>query len=126
MAARDVTYSNPAGNLATGAFASGLVLADASDPINVLCGFKPSKVELYYKDSGGTANKIVIWVKGMTEDVGGINDEYALIGDAGDVAFPGSGGILIYEGDADNTEGFTIAAALMDADNDNIFWVAHR
>lgn len=119
MAAGDVTYS------ARGSYkASGIVSADADTAVNVLCGFAPDKITLYYKDTGATTqDKIITWVKGMTAA-----NYWSLLMSTGVVTLVTSGGPTVLAASATNTtgEGFTIPAGLMDADADTIYWEAER
>ena len=131
MAAGDITYSNPGGEAAVKAFASGIVSADADTAINVICGFVPSKIVLYYKDTGATTvDRIMTWVKGMTAA-----HYWSLLNSTGVVTVATSGGPVVYGDTSDDVygseesatgQGFTIPAGLMDADEDTIYWEAWR
>ena len=118
MAAGDVTYS------ARGSYkASGIVSADADTAVNVLCGFAPDKIILFYKDTGATtADKIITWTRGMTAG------HYWNQAQSGTNTIATSGGPTVLAASATNTtgEGFTIPAGLMDADADTIYWEAER
>lgn len=119
MAAGEITYS------AKGSYkASGVVLADADTAINVLCGFQPDKITLYYKDTGATTvDKVMIWLKGMTAGY-----YWSTLMSTGAITLATSGGPTVLAASATNTsgEGFTIPAGLMDADSDTIYWEAER
>jgi len=136
MAAGDITYSNPAGMSGEGAFASGIVLADADTAINVIVGFIPSQIVLFYKDTGETTvDKVLQWFKGMTAgtywstlmSTGVITEATSgpvVYGDTTDDTYT-EGSAPSYEQDKTG-HGFTIPAGLMDADSDKIYWQAWR
>jgi len=133
MAAGDITYSHGCdGGLS--AIATGQVLADASDAINVLIGFVPSRIELHYKDTGATTkDAIFLWIKGMT-----LGYYWGILMSTGAQALVTSGGPVPYGDTSDdvwdgsggdsnaNGQGFTIPAGLMDADSDVINFTAYR
>ena len=122
MAAGDITYSNPGGESTNKAFASGRVLADADTAINVICGFQPSRIELWYKDTGATTkDAFVLWFKGMTAAY-----YWNTVLASGACTLTTSGGPIVYAGTAGVAEGFTIPAGLQDADSDIIDWIAWR
>jgi len=122
MAAGDVTYTNPAANLAIGSFASGSLTCDADTAINVLCGFQPARIKLFYKDSGATTvDKVIDWFAGITAA-----NYFNTLMSTGVITLVTSGGPIVFAGDDDETEGFTIPAALMDNDADTIYWIAYR
>ena len=128
MAAGDVTYSNPG---AGKDFASGIVEADASDAINVETGFVPSKIVLFYKDTGATTvDRVIEWFKGMTAA-----NYWNTLMSTGVITLATSGGPVVYGDTQDDVygasesasfQGFTIPAGLMDADSDTIYWQAFR
>ena len=135
MAAGDITYSNVGGQSNDKAFASGRVLADADTAINVPCGFIPSRIELWYKDTGATTkDACVLWFKGMTAAY-----YWNTVLASGACTLTTSGGPVVYGDTSDDTfstptggsedatgQGFTIPAGLMDADSDIIDWIAWR
>ena len=113
-----VTYSHY-DSQGVSAFASGKVVCDGAET-NVLCGFQPNKIELFYSDFGATANAYYVWVNGIAAGT------MAQFADAGDLTFE-TGGPTVYAGDGENnlSEGFTIPADLM-TNTDVIYWVAWR
>jgi hypothetical protein len=119
MAVGDITYTNPGGELATSAFASGKLIVDADAAANIICGFQPTRVELLLVDAGATANTMMIWNNAMPDGT------YALISDGGDLTFPTTLGVTVYSGASG--EGFTIPANQTGAaDSDVIYWTAWR
>jgi hypothetical protein len=114
-----VTYTHPAGEAAPSAFASGKVVTDGN-ATNVLCGFQPSRIELWYEGVAG-ANAIHIWFKGETAG------DYFNIAAAGTFTFEDDNGPIVYAGSGPDgyTEGFTIPAALC-TNTDVIYWCAWR
>ena len=122
MAAGDITYTNKGGKSNDGkAFASGRVLADADTAINVICGFQPSRIELWYKDTGATTkDACVLWFAGMTAAY-----YWNTVLASGACTLTTSGGPIVYN-TAEVGEGFTIPAGLQDADSDIIDWIAWR
>ena len=122
MAAGDVTYTNPGAQAVPGSFASGSLTCDADAAINVLCGFQPKRVLLFYKDNGATTNDAVVeWFSGMTAA-----HYFKTVMSTGVVTLETSGGPVVFAGDDDEPEGFTVPAGLMDNDADTIYWIAFR
>ena len=122
MAAGDVTYSHPGGKENYSSFASGTVSADADTAVNVICGFKPNKITLYYKDTGATTNDVqIIWFTGMTAAY-----YWNILMSTGVMTLVTSGGPVAYDGTNEISDGFTIPAGLMDTDEDTIYWIADR
>jgi len=121
MAAGDITYANAGGQSNDKAFASGRVLADADTAINVIVGFQPSRIELWYKDTGATTvDAFVLWFKGMTAAY-----YWNTVLSTGACTLTTSGGPIVYAVTGAG-EGFTIPAGLQDADEDIIDWIAWR
>lgn len=128
MAAGDITYSNPGSGKN---FASGIVLADASDDVNVLCGFVPTRIVLYYKDTAATTvDRVIEWFKGMTA-----GNYWNTLMSTGVITLVTSNGPLVYGDTSDDVygasesatgQGFTIQNEIEDADSDIIYWQAWR
>lgn len=125
MAAGDITYTHTGGQDSESAFASGTVMANSGAAVNVIVGFQPSMIELYYKDTGATTlDKIIVWFKGMTAgsywNTAMSTGIITLVGTAGPTVYAGtSGATTAMDGTVTpKSEGFTIPAALMDAATD--------
>lgn len=116
MANGDITYDNPGGNLVPSAFASGTFTGVAA-ATNIQCGFKPNKIVLYNLTD---ASKFT-WVKGM--DAGTFTQQLA----AGTTTVVTSGGPVVFDGNADEAEGFTIPnTAVFNTAADDVVWEASR
>ena len=124
MAVGDITYTHKAGASSESAFASGSLSVDASEVANIICGFQPSMIEFYYKDSGAVTNDIYCrWFLGMT--AANYYKTTMIVGTTTDItSLETSGGPVVYT-DTDG-EGFTIPAALQATDSDTIYWIAWR
>jgi len=121
MATGDITYTHKAGASAESAFASGKIEVDASEAVNVICGFQPSMIEFYYKDTGAVTNDVHIkWFAGMTA----ANYFNSVLDGTNVTTMVTSAGPVVYT-DTDG-EGFTIPAALQTTDDDVIYWIAWR
>lgn len=122
MAAGDITYTNPSGRARDGAFASGTIALDVSEIMKIYCGFKPSKIVLYVKDTGATTiDQIITWVAGMTAGA-----YWSALNSTGAVTVGTSGGPTVLE---DTTgQGFQIPAGFPSggADSDVVVWEAWR
>ncbi len=82
--------------------------------INVVCGFKPTAVQLVI--NGSNVERVVFWWDSMGSSVTGLL--------ASTPAFAiAAGGISQYVGDGDNAQGFTIGSGLQTA-ADTIYWIA--
>lgn len=131
MAAGDITYSNPGGEAAVKAFASGIVSADADTAVNVICGFVPSQIILFYKDTGATTvDRVIQWFAGMTAGY-----YWNTVMSTGVITLITSNGPTVYGDTSDDVygagesatgQGFTVPSALEDADEDTIYWQAWR
>ena len=106
------------------AISTGVIECDGNE-VTVSCGFQPSMIQLFYKDAGATAHAVYTWVNGMDVDSDGVNAEFAVQADAGDISFAASAGITLFAGDDDESEGFKFAASLMTT-ADTIYFVAYR
>lgn len=116
MANGDITYDNAGGNLVPSAFASGTFIGVAA-ATNILCGFKPNKIVLYNLTD---ASKF-IWVKGM--DAATFMQQLT----AGTTTVVTSGGPVVFDGDDDECQGFTIPnTAVFNTAADDIVWEASR
>lgn len=119
MAAGDITYTNPGGESADKPFASGSFESDISEAINIICGFQPSRIELFLVDADATANTYNVWFKGMAAST------TAYFADGGDLTFPTTLGPVVYSGS--DGEGFTVPAGQTGAaDSDVTYWCAWR
>ena len=117
MATELVTYSNLGPVGANKAFASGLLTSDGT-AVNINVGFQPSKIVLV--NYTGTNPNIIYWVEGMAAGT-----YHLLTGSSGVVTKGSSGGPVVFAGDNDESEGFTIPAGLL-TDADTWLWEAWR
>ena len=119
MAAGDVTIQKAGSNLAIIS-----AEADADAAVNVVCGFQPDRIKLFYKDTGATTNDVIIeWFAGMTAGY-----YWKTVMSTGVVTLETSGGpTLLAESESNATgAGITIPAGLMDADSDTIYGILER
>ncbi len=63
MANGDIIYSNPGGNLIPSVFASGKYTGLQTANIDILCGFTPSKIEIWNETDGYGFE----WFTGLTQ-----------------------------------------------------------
>ena len=120
-----ITYTNEGGVQPYCAFASGSVVLDVSEDLEVYCGFQPSMIQIFLEDAGGTVNGKVEWFSGIPAG------EYLNTADAGDITWGASGGpTVIPESPTETTgAGFTVPTALLDTlgdDDDVLYWIAWR
>lgn len=119
MATGDVTLAQYEGD-AVHAFASGTVEVDASEITKVYCGFQPTMIEIYYKDTGATTEDVHIrWFVGMTA-----GHYWNVLMSTGVMTLVTSGGPTVL---SDTTgEGLQIPAALGITDDDGMYIIAWR